>query len=101
MKEYYRDAILEAVDVCEDISLLDLVWKMLLDGAGAPGPAELIALEVRNDANDPRDQGRHGAVPVQICSRAAHPHKDHSKLGNRWAELPGVCSGADCLQSAA
>ena len=101
MKNYYRDAILEAIDCCEDTSLLDLVLKLLLDSSGAPVPAAPVALEVKINANYSRNSRLHGAVPVQVRGRAAHPGQNRAGVGDRWTELPGVCGGADCLQSAA
>jgi hypothetical protein len=101
MRDFYITAILEAVSACEDMNLLDLVWKMLQDSAKIPDPAERSRLEVRTDANHSRDTRLHWAVPIQICGGSTHSSQNYSKLGNKGAELSRVCSGADSLQSAA
>lgn len=101
MKDLYKQAILEAVDNCTDTNLLDLVWKLLIDGAVSPTPSNVIALEVRTDANHSRDTQKHGAVTSQICGRAAHPRPLHPKMGNRREQLPKLCGGADSLSRAA
>lgn len=103
MKDLYKQAILEAVDSCTDTNLLDLVWKMLVNGAETPSPtpSNVIGLEVKRDADHSRDTQKHGTVTVQICGRAAHPRPIHSKMGNRREQLPELCGGADSLSRAA
>ena len=101
MEHFYKDAILEAVDRCEDPGLLDLVLKLLLDSTGAPRPSNMIALEVKTDADYSRNTRQHRTVPIQICRSTSYSDPVHPKMGNRGEQLPGVCGGADRLQSAA
>lgn len=102
MKELYKQAIMQAVDECTDLGLLDFIWKLLEDAAPTtPDPAEQITLEVKYNENYSRDTRQHGPVAGQVLRRAAHPKKNLGRMGSRSAELPGVCGGADSLQSAA
>lgn len=101
MHNFYKSAILEAVNACEDTNLLDLVLKMLLESAKHPGPVEPIKLEVTTNANHPGDKRLHRAIPIQICNDPTHPATHCSGVGNRREELPRVCGGADSLPSAA
>lgn len=101
MFEFYKTAIMEAVEVCQDADLLDLVWKMLLDSAKAPSPIRPNVSGVKTDANNSRDKGLHRAVSIQICGSAPHTTPHSAGVGNRRAELPGVCGGADSLPRAA
>lgn len=101
MHDFYKTAILEAVEACEDMNLLDLVLKILQDSAVSPDPVEPIRLEVIPSANNSRDKRLDRTVAIQICGGSTHPSENYSKLGNRRAELPGVCGRADSLQSAA
>jgi hypothetical protein len=101
MHDFYKTAILEAVNACEDINLLDLVWKMLQESAKIPDPVEPLRMEVRTDADHSRDTRLHRAVSIQICGSATHSGQVYPKVGNRRAELSRVCSGADSLPSAA
>ena len=101
MKDFYRAAIMEAIEACEDIGLLDLVWKMFQESATAPTPAGPTLLEVRKNADNTRDPRQHWAVPSQICNSATHPGPIHSKVGNRREDLPRVCGGVDSLPRAA
>ena len=102
MKELYMQNITQAVDECHDLELLDLVWKLLSDAAPTtPDPVEPVTLEVKCNANYSRDKRQHGPVTNQIRSSAWCSAPHHAVVGNRRAELPEVCGGADCLQSAA
>lgn len=100
MFDFYKTAISEAVDACEDLALLDLVWKMLAS-AKPTTPAGCTALEVRTSANNSRDTRLHRDVAIQICGGSAHPDPIHSKVGDRSKQVPGVCGGADSLPRAA
>ena len=101
MKQLYKNAIMEAIDCCEDVDLLDLVWRLLQDAAGGPMPSNVMTLEVKPDADHSRDTRKHGAVPVQICRRTSHPDQVHPKMGNRREQLSGVCGGTDSISRAA
>ena len=101
MRDFYKNAIQEAVEACEDTNLLDLVWKLLHDCTPAPNPVEPSGMEVRFNADHSRDTRLHRAVPIQICRSVKHSGQDHSKLGDQGTKLPAVCGGADSLQSAA
>lgn len=101
MREFYKTAILEAVEACEDMNTLDLVWKLLQDCAPAPSPVEPTGLEVRSNANNSRDTRLHRAVSIQICRSATHTNSVNPKMGNRCKPVSAVCGGADSLPSAA
>ena len=101
MREFYKTAILEAVEACEDINLLDLVYKILQDSVKIPDPVEPIRLEVIPSANNSRDKRLHRTVPIQICGRVEGTTPHSAGVGNRRAELSAVCGGADSLPSAA
>lgn len=102
MEELYKQAIMRAVDECNDLELLDLVWKLLDDAApNTPDPVEPITLEVKCNANYSRNQRQRRDVPLCVLRSAEHPKKNTGKMGAWRAELPGVCGGADSLQSAA
>lgn len=101
MEETYKQAIMRAVDECNDMELLDFVWMLLDDAATSPDPVEPTKLEVRCNANYQRDQRQHRPVTNQIRGGAWRSAPHHAVVGNRRAELPGVCGGADSLQSAA
>ena len=45
MKDFYKQAIMEAVNDCTDIDLLDFVWKMLLTACPQPADSNVIYLE--------------------------------------------------------
>jgi hypothetical protein len=46
MKEFYKQAILEAVDLCTDISMLDLVWKLILSECPTrPADSNIVYIE--------------------------------------------------------
>ena len=99
--EFYKIQIADAVDRCTDVSLLDLVLKLLLESTKAPTTPSPSALEVKTDENNQRDQRVHRAVPLRVLRAAEHSQANAGKMGTRRAELPGVCGGADCLQGAA
>ena len=102
MKDVYKAAINEAIDNCTDMGLLDLVWKMLTDEATcSPDPVPSITMEVKTYANNPRNSRSHGAVTGQVWKSVKHPAPNRAGLGNRREKLPGVCGGADSIQSAA
>lgn len=102
MERLYKQAIMQAVDDCTDLEMLDLVWKLLADAAPTtPDPVEHITLEVKYNGNYSRDQRQRRDVPLRVLRSAEHSKKNTGKMGAWRAELPGVRGGADCLQSAA
>lgn len=50
MKEFYTQAIAEAVALCTDIDLLDLVWKLLLIDGPQPGGNDTARKNERSKA---------------------------------------------------
>ena len=42
--EFYKNLIADAVDGCTDLDLLDLVWKLLLDGQEKTADAKVVYL---------------------------------------------------------
>ena len=101
MKDFYESVIAEAVEACQDLELLDLVWKLLQESATTPRPGKPTESEVNANANNQRNTSQHRAIAVQICSRAKHSDSLHPKMGNRCKQLPRVCGGADSLPRAA
>lgn len=99
--EFYKMQIMDAVDRCTDTSLLDLIWKVMLESMAAPIPPSPDALEVKTNADDQRDQRQHRPVPLRVLRAAEHSQTNTGKMGTGRAELPRVCGGTDCLQSAA
>lgn len=99
MKNAYKKMILQAVENCHDLELLDLVWKILIEAEGAPSP-DNTTQEVKYEDNKSH-KGVHRIIPVQVLRRAEHSSPDGAKMGDRWQQVPGVCGGADSLQSAA
>lgn len=45
MKEFYKQAIMEAVDICTDIDMLDLAWKLILSECPQPADDNVVYLE--------------------------------------------------------
>lgn len=52
MKEFYKQAIIEAVDGCTDVDLLDFVWKMLLTANPQPTDSNVVYLENINERSN-------------------------------------------------
>ena len=42
--EFYKKLIADAVDSCADLDLLDLVWKLLLDGQEKTADEKVVYL---------------------------------------------------------
>lgn len=98
-REFYKSIIMEAIDDCWDTDLLDLVYKLLTAEQDA-GPTSPV-MEVIKSADNSRDTRRIRPIPLQVLRTAGHTQKNPGEVGTRRAELPGLCGGADCLQSAA
>lgn len=98
-KEFYKGLIMDAIDDCRDMELLDLVYKLLSAEQDA-GPTPTI-MEVKKNADNSRDTKKHGAIAVQVLRGAGHTRPNITKMGDWGEPLPGLCGELDCLQSAA
>lgn len=103
MKTYYKEQIMEQVEACLDVDLLDLILKMLVgeNHEQHPGPICGAEMGVRFNENNPRDKRHHGAVPVEILRAIRNTNQNAATMGNRCTELPRVCGGADSVSRAA
>ena len=102
MIEAYRDKIMQLVDECTDMSLLDFIWKTMLYSAGEGfDPGAAAAQEVERNGHNKGNKKQHGNVTVKVLRGAKHINPHVTQMGARDKEMPGVRGGADRLQSAA
>lgn len=102
MIESYRDKIMQLVDECADMSLLDFIWKTLLYSSGEGfDPGEAAAQEVERNEHNKGNTEQHGAVTIKVLRGAKHTDPHAAQMGARDKKLSGVRGGADRLQSAA
>lgn len=85
MKNAYKEMILQAVENCHDLDLLDLVWKLLIDSEGAPSPNNTtqevkyeddkrVVRVIPNHADGAREAVRHTAPNnTKLAWRAKKP----------------------------
>lgn len=95
-----RRATVEAVTLCQDADLLDLVFKLLLDGTGGH-PVEPYGLEVNHFEDYSGNPPEHRLFPVSVLRGVEHPSAIPAKVGNGRAPLSAVCGGADRVSRAA
>lgn len=99
MKNVYKEMILEAVDECHDIDLLDLVWKILIKAEGAPSP-DNTTQEVKYEDNTRTVR----VVPLyadRTGEAVRHPAPNGARLAWRKKKPAGVCDQYDAGNIAA
>ena len=99
MKTLYKEKILQAVDECHDIDLLDLVLKMLLTAEGSPSP-DIITQEVKYEDNK-RIMRIVPPVANGTCKTLRHPAQNNTKLAWRAKKPAGLCGQYDAGNIAA
>ena len=101
IKKLYKNMILEAVEDCADPGLLDLVYKILINGqASAPDPSPL-EMEVNYNADHQRDTKQHRPVAFRVLRSAEHTEAHTGEVGAGREKLSRVCGGFDSLSRAA
>ena len=95
MIESYRDKIMQLVDECTDMSLLDFIWRTMLYSYGEGfDPGEAAAQEVERNEHDKGNMLSLSDYTDRTRKPLRDPAPNRARVVSRGKKAPTVC-GAD------